>query len=44
MDIDVICLRVSIEMLQIASESLDSEVDTLSCCHISPPLSYPLLS
>lgn len=43
MGINVICLWMSIKVLQIESESLDSEVDTFNCCHISPPLSYPVL-
>lgn len=29
-----VCLRVSVKVLQIESESLDSGVDTFNCCHI----------
>lgn len=43
MGIDVVCLRMSGRVLQIESASLDSEVDRFNCCHISPPLSYPVL-
>lgn len=42
MAIDIVCLRTSMKDLQIESESLESEVDTLNCCHICPPLSYPV--
>lgn len=43
MGIGVVCLRMSIKVLQIESMSLDSEVDTFNCCHISLPLSYPVV-
>lgn len=43
MAIGVVCLRTSIKDLQIESESLDFEVDTFNCCHICPPLSYPVV-
>lgn len=38
-----VCLRVSIKVLEIESETLHSGVDTFNCCHIPPPLSYPVL-
>lgn len=43
MAIDIVCLRTSIKDQQIESESLESEVDTFNCCHICPPLSYPVV-